>query len=244
MSGKVVGWAFEQKCRSPVAKLILVKLADNANEEGYCWPSVALIVRHTGLSERAVRANLGYLEEDGLIRIETRITAHRGQISNAYQLAVPGSEEASPARGAGGKSSPVQAAPAPHAGGGGTACTPIRTVNEPAENLPLPPKPDGDARAIEARIAALRDKLGEAVFRAWFDDAVFGEKVITLSKRFKADWVARRFSSAIGKIFGEDVAILAANEPSRETPSTCKPGNVALGGKIPPSIQVSPCSDV
>ena len=39
MSGKVVGWAMEQITGSPTAKLVLIKLADNANEHGICWPS-------------------------------------------------------------------------------------------------------------------------------------------------------------------------------------------------------------
>lgn len=219
MSGKVVGWAFEQSCRSPVAKLILVKLADNANEEGYCWPSVALIVKHTGLSERAVRANLGSLEEDGLIRIETRMTAHRGQISNAYQLAVSRADDASPAGGAGGRTSTVQTPPAPHAGPACTARTPIRTVNEPAVNLPTWTQTGSDAPSMKARIAALRTELGKN-FDAWFQEAKFSEGsplAILLPNSFKANWVRGHFSGAIERVLGEDVVILAADEGHHTT---------------------------
>ena len=49
MSGKVVGWAMELRTGSPITKLVLVKLADNANEEGTCWPSISKIMAHSEL---------------------------------------------------------------------------------------------------------------------------------------------------------------------------------------------------
>lgn len=85
MSGKVVGWAFEQKTGSQAAKLVLVKLADNANESGYCFPSIDLIVEHTELSERAVRKHLNELQTKGLIKIIRRFT-DGVQLPNHYHL--------------------------------------------------------------------------------------------------------------------------------------------------------------
>lgn len=52
---------------SPTQKAVLISLADNANDEGVCWPSVPKIAMRTCLSERAVQAavrslvDLGYL---------------------------------------------------------------------------------------------------------------------------------------------------------------------------------------
>lgn len=40
---------------SPSQKAVLVSLADQANDDGVCWPSVESIGRRTCLSERAVR---------------------------------------------------------------------------------------------------------------------------------------------------------------------------------------------
>src|SRR3954467_775892 len=91
MSGKVVGWAMEQTCGSSTTKLVLVKLADNANEEGFCFPSIDLIVRHTELSERAVRAHLKRLEELGLIRVERRMEDNV-HFRNRYFLNIPRAE--------------------------------------------------------------------------------------------------------------------------------------------------------
>ena len=48
---------------SPAQKAVLVSLADNANDDGVCWPSVARIAERTCLSERAVRNALRWLEQ-------------------------------------------------------------------------------------------------------------------------------------------------------------------------------------
>jgi DNA-binding transcriptional ArsR family regulator len=88
MSGKVVGWAMEQVTGSPVTKLLLVKLADNANEEGVCWPSLALIIEHTELSRRTVQDHLTRLEVLGLIEIERR-EGGNGTLPNRYHLQIP-----------------------------------------------------------------------------------------------------------------------------------------------------------
>ncbi len=68
MSGEVVGWAMKQLTGSPAAKLVLAKLADNANEQGLCWPSIDLIVEHTELAQSTVYKHLAKLEELGLIK--------------------------------------------------------------------------------------------------------------------------------------------------------------------------------
>jgi hypothetical protein len=53
---------------TPTAKLVLLALADFADEVGHCWPGMARLVEMTGLSERAVRANLRALEDAGTIK--------------------------------------------------------------------------------------------------------------------------------------------------------------------------------
>src|SRR4051794_7952882 len=72
MSGKLIGWAMQQATGSSVTKLVLVKLADNANESGFCCASLELIVKHTELSERAVREHLYRLERLQLVKVERR----------------------------------------------------------------------------------------------------------------------------------------------------------------------------
>src|SRR5690554_1419928 len=52
---------------SATQKAVLISLADNANDDGVCWPSIASISERTCLSERAVRSSLRKLEELGLL---------------------------------------------------------------------------------------------------------------------------------------------------------------------------------
>ena len=58
---------------SPSDKLVLLSLADHAkNGNGQCWPSVARIVRRTGLSDRQVQRSTSSLASVGLISIIRR----------------------------------------------------------------------------------------------------------------------------------------------------------------------------
>ena len=52
---------------SPTQKAVLISLADNASDEGVCWPSINTIGVRTCLSERAVRGALRWLEEAGVL---------------------------------------------------------------------------------------------------------------------------------------------------------------------------------
>lgn len=53
-------------------KLVLLALADNANDNGVCWPSVPRIADKASLSDRAVRNSIARLQSDGQIQIEER----------------------------------------------------------------------------------------------------------------------------------------------------------------------------
>src|SRR5262245_63963670 len=83
MSILAIGWAFKQKIASPVAKLILVKLADNANDNGYCWPSLAHLEEHCSLDRRNIPRYIKQLEEAGFIEVVRR-TAENATLPNHY----------------------------------------------------------------------------------------------------------------------------------------------------------------
>lgn len=79
-------------------KFVAYALADYADENGSCWPSVAMLAEYTGQSARSVRDHLDALERDGfLIRKRTRNSAgqlgqyrykiNQRQISPAANLA-------------------------------------------------------------------------------------------------------------------------------------------------------------
>jgi len=53
-------------------KAVLISLADNANDEGVCWPSVDKIMERTCLTDRTVQKCLKWLEERGAISRQKR----------------------------------------------------------------------------------------------------------------------------------------------------------------------------
>lgn len=52
---------------TPVDKLVLLALADWANEDGKCWPSIAKIAAKTGCGERTVQRALREAETRGIL---------------------------------------------------------------------------------------------------------------------------------------------------------------------------------
>lgn len=86
MSVRVISWAWDQHT-TPTEKLVLVCLADHANDSGYCFPSIPGVVEKTGLSKSSVIRSLETLETCGLISRE-RSKGGRG-CKSSYQLSTP-----------------------------------------------------------------------------------------------------------------------------------------------------------
>lgn len=85
MSFHVLPWAWAQDL--PMGgKLLLVKLADQANDDGECWPSKRKLIEDTGLSSTTVKRWLRQLAEDGLISRSDRRDASGRSRSNLYTL--------------------------------------------------------------------------------------------------------------------------------------------------------------
>lgn len=71
------------KISDPQAKLVLLKIADCANDAGICWPYVSTIAEETELSDRTVRRKLELLESAGWLvrdRVKNGVT---------YQIKTP-----------------------------------------------------------------------------------------------------------------------------------------------------------
>jgi DNA-binding transcriptional ArsR family regulator len=60
-------WAWPLQVRPPTAKLVLLALADHADRDGYCWPSVDRLAELVELDAGNVRRHLGALEAAGLV---------------------------------------------------------------------------------------------------------------------------------------------------------------------------------
>lgn len=64
--------AMNIKVGNPLTKLIFVKLADNANDEGVCRLSCQHIAEQFEISKDSVMSHILQLEKDGLLRREPR----------------------------------------------------------------------------------------------------------------------------------------------------------------------------
>lgn len=66
-------------------KLVLLKLADRANDDGECWPGQESLAKQCSMTDRALRDNLARLKKRGLVQIEQRRKGSR-QGTNLYRL--------------------------------------------------------------------------------------------------------------------------------------------------------------
>lgn len=53
---------------STFEKLVLLALADCANDDGECWPSIATLKRKTGAGERTIQRSINALEAAGVLK--------------------------------------------------------------------------------------------------------------------------------------------------------------------------------
>lgn len=88
MSMSLMAKAMSIKVGSPIRKLVLLKLADNANDKGECWPSYQHIADHCECSKSTVRDHIDALEKAGLLVKENRTGTNngKGNASNVYHL--------------------------------------------------------------------------------------------------------------------------------------------------------------
>lgn len=67
MSLDALKWAWEQDCPNPTSKLVLMALADHANADGECWPSMNRVAQLTGVSPRQVSTHITRLVAAGFV---------------------------------------------------------------------------------------------------------------------------------------------------------------------------------
>lgn len=72
---------------NPLRKLILLKLADQANDDGECWPSYQRIADACECSRSTVKTHVRELEKAGLLRREFRRTEGLNR-SNIFRLTI------------------------------------------------------------------------------------------------------------------------------------------------------------
>lgn len=77
------------KTGSPISKLVLLKLADNADARGVCFPSLNYLAQYCEVSLRTVTRHVNELERQGFLQRIKRFDDSGRQRSNLYQLRVP-----------------------------------------------------------------------------------------------------------------------------------------------------------
>ena len=96
MSMLLTAQAMKLKVGNPTRKLVLLKLADNANDKGECFPSYQHIADHCEVSRRSVISHIDALIKMGLVEKKLRKNQD-GSSSNLYILHLEkGSENITP----------------------------------------------------------------------------------------------------------------------------------------------------
>lgn len=86
MSIKVMSEVWEHSKATSGALLVLLAIADNANEQGIAWPSLMTLARKSRLSERQVRRQLRQLEESG--ELETHVGGGDHFSTSTYRVTI------------------------------------------------------------------------------------------------------------------------------------------------------------
>lgn len=130
--------AMQTKVGNPLRKLVLIKLADNANDAGECWPSYQHVADQCEISRSTVKSHVRELEKSGLLRREYRKNGELNQ-SNVFHLTLDGGAGAA----LGGAGAALGGAGAALGGGAGAAprisnyLEPVsESVKEPKDLLP------------------------------------------------------------------------------------------------------------
>ena len=156
MSMNLMAKAMSIKVGNPLRKLVLIKLADNANDSGECWPSYQHIADHCECSKSAVKEHISALIKLGFMKKENRIGVNngKGNTSNVYYLNLspaPVSPEGTP---------PVP----PKSIGGSSESTPVSPEGTP----PVPPAGTRTSHSFESVNEPIGDKKKSTVMPEGF----------------------------------------------------------------------------
>jgi Helix-turn-helix domain len=85
MSVAATSFMWQMKLK-PHLKIVLLALADVADEKGYCWPSIAYLATQAVMDKRSVQRALKSLCDLELLVIKPRYIKGKVQTSNGYNL--------------------------------------------------------------------------------------------------------------------------------------------------------------
>ena len=183
-------------------KLVAIALADIADDDGYCWPSVRHLTckingqdsdASGGVSERTVQRAIRALESLGLLEIETQVRRDGSQSSNRYRLKITGGYRGGEGvTNCQGGVTPMTSPPmTPVTGVGDTAMSPLepptthhsRTTTTNSIDL-IPPRRLREADA-QAALTFVRERLGSSELALKVLDELDGK---IAQQRIRGDW--------------------------------------------------------
>ena len=174
MSIKCLAWAWGKKL-PPLPKLILLAIADHADDTGYAWPGIKGVAEKCGLSRRTVQRHLNVLIDKDIITVKPRTRPDGSATSNSYQVNMEGASACHPP--ASESHPPVSVVTPPHV----NSDTPL-TVIEPSMNLTTTIQGDTIAKsladALPKVMASVRPPLPEW-FQVLYDIEPVEEKDVT-----------------------------------------------------------------
>lgn len=185
MSLRLMAQAMSIKVGNPLRKLVLIKLADNANDDGVCFPSYQYIADVCEISKASARTHIDALIQMGLVSKKARKNKD-GSSSNLYQLhldkGVPADSTGMPADSIGGM--PAASTITSHSS---------EPVNEPSSSQPAAPtrkrtlKFSGDDLKTANWIFGLLQKLNPNItppnFERWANEVRLMREVDKRSHR-------------------------------------------------------------
>lgn len=81
-----MSWALDCELVAGSEWMTLIMLADHADDQGYCWPSMSSLAKRVRVSRNTINRNLNLLRDKGLLAWESRTRKDGGTGSNRYQL--------------------------------------------------------------------------------------------------------------------------------------------------------------
>lgn len=168
MSMELMVQAMKVRVGNPLRKLVLLKLADNAGDQGECWPSYQHIATQCEISKRSVMNHIEALCECGLVKKELR-PGPKGNSSNVYRLDF---SSAGDSLGGSANRSLPGAGDSPHSAGdsrGGSAGAAPRISHsfEPVNEPVIEPKSNGASADAPAPKRSSREDYSPEFETAW-----------------------------------------------------------------------------
>ncbi|AEH15427.1 helix-turn-helix domain-containing protein [Shewanella baltica] len=180
MSMELMVKAMKAKVGNPLRKLVLIKLADNANDNGECWPSHQHIADQCEIGHSTVRKHIAALVDMGFVTIKNR-KGPKGNLTNIYTISI----------------CYKVAPPVPP---DSTEGVPPDSIGMPPDSRPpLPPDSTGIYHSFEPIKESLKDSCpatsAKSVFNAFFKAYPAHRKGGSDSAAWKA-WKAEKLTDA------------------------------------------------